>query len=1057
MTQKFYFKNALKLFKPILCLSGLSFLLFISLIFPAKRAEASNLQRPSFKVEGKVTSANDGLPLPGVSVTVIGNPSIGVSTDANGNYQLNVPLSKSALKFSLIGFKAKEVLINGKSVINVALETDASTLDQVVIVGYGQQKKIDQTGASQTVRFDGPVNQPVTNSAQLMYGKFSGVQLTQSSGLPGSDASSVFIRGVGTFGSTTPLIVIDNIQYTGMAEFNNLAPSDIESISVLKGSSASAIYGARGANGVIVVITKKGKSGAMTVSYDAYTGFQQVTVVPQYLDALNYALLKNEHDINLNGPTAPIRYSDADIKAIMNGSEPDMYANTNWAKVLLRTAPIQNHYLSFSGGNDKTTYRISIGYLNQNAVVKGKFQSERYNFGLNLNSKVNNWLTVNNVTNAYWKRFVGPSGGPNAITGETGIINQFERSAPTVPAYYSNGNYGIVDGSYQNVNYSFPITNGLQTGVLGDYKDNNINISERLGVTIKLFKDFSFETSGSVNLVNDNSSNFSPTITTYDYNGTLVAQNLTNTLSQGSSFNYNLLNENILRYDKTFHQKHKIGVLLGQSASYNRTSSFSGSLQGFPSNSYEQFNAGGVLNPQVNGNAAEEAIQSFFGRVNYAFDDKYLVELNMRRDGSSKFGPTHHYGNFPSASAGWVLSREDFLKNTLWLSELKLRGEYGVSGNDNIGNYIYEQSYNSNLNYVLGGATETTVGAVALTALNNPDITWETVKQFDVAVDAAFFNNRLSFTAEYFKKNSSGVLYDNFPIPSSIGVTNLSAENSASISNGGLEVSINYTNKIGGLNYSVGGSVSKYARNNVTSLGSNGVPTINGATIVQVGAPFMAYYGYKVQGIFQTAAAVSAAPQQFGSTKTAPGDFQYADISGPNGVPDGKLDANDRTVIGNPYPTWVYNFNTRVSYREFDFNVVFDGLAGIDRLMTSNGELPFPDDRNNALSYWINRWTPSNPSTIYPRLGGQNNTAVSNFYIQDASYLRMKNIEAGYTLPALLTQKFGINHLRFYVSGQNLLTFTKMKNFDPERAAGTASDQNVPLYKIYTVGLNIKF
>ncbi|MGZ3756289.1 MAG: SusC/RagA family TonB-linked outer membrane protein [Mucilaginibacter sp.] len=1056
MTQKFYFEIYLKPFKPIFCF-GTSLILFFSLILSAKSAGALNFQQPSFKVEGKVISANDGTPLPGVSVTVVGNSTIGVATDANGNYQLNLPSNKSALRFTLLGFKAKDVLVNGKSVINVSLETDAATLDQVVIVGYGQQKKINQTGASQTVRFDGAVNQPVTNSAQLMYGKFSGVQLTQSSGLPGSDGSSVFIRGVGTFGSTTPLIVIDNIQFSGMAEFNNLAPSDIESISVLKGSSASAIYGARGANGVIVIVTKKGKSGAMTVSYDGYTGIQQVTVVPQYLNALNYAQLKNEHDINLNGPTAPIRYSDADIKAIMNGSEPDMYANTNWANVLLRTAPIQNHYLSFSGGNDKTTYRISLGYLNQEAVVKGKFKAERYNFGFNFNSKVNNWLTINNVTNGYWKRFAGPAGGPNAITGETGIINQFERSAPTVPAYYSNGKFGIVDGSYQNVNYSFPITNGLQTGILGDYRDNNINISERLGITIKLFKDVSFETSGSLNLVNDNTSNFSPTNTTYDYNGTLVAQNLTNTLSQGSSFNYNLLNENILRYDKTFHEKHKLSVLLGQSASYNRVSTFNGSLQGFPSDSYQQFDAGGVLNPQVSGNAVEEAIQSFFSRVNYAFEDKYLLELNVRRDGSSKFGPTHHYGNFPSASAGWVLSKEDFLKNISWLSELKLRGEWGVSGNDNIGNYIYEQSFNSHLNYVLGGATETTVGAVALTALNNPNITWETVKQYDFAVDAAFFNNRLSFTAEYFKKNSSGVLYDNYPIPSSIGVTNLAAENSASISNGGLEVSVNYAGKIGGLNYKVGGSVSKYARNNVTSLGNNGVPTINGATIVEVGAPFMAYYGYKVQGIFQTQAAVNAAPQQFGSTKTAPGDFQYVDISGPNGVPDGKIDAYDRTVIGNPYPGWVYNFNANLSYRGIDFSVVFDGLGGINRLMNSNGELPFPDDRNNALSYWVNRWTPSNPSTSLPRLGGQNNTIVSDFYVQDASYLRMKNVEIGYTLPALLTQKFGINHLRIYASGQNLLTFTKMKNFDPERAAGTASDQNVPLYKIYTLGLNIKF
>ena len=1028
-------------------------LIFALLTFSAGQSQAKPLK--DIIITGKVISSKDGKPLAGVTVEDSKNPKIGVLTDANGDYQIKLSNETQALRFSYSGFTSKVVIIARKKVINVSLDEKASQLDEVVVVGYGKQKKVNQTGATETVRFDDAVNQPVTNTGQLMYGKFSGVQITQSSGLPGSDASSVVIRGVGTFGSTDPLVVIDNIQYVGLGAFNNLAPSDIESISVLKDASASAIYGARGANGVILVTTKSGKSGKMQVTYNGYSGIQQVTVVPQYLDAVNYARLRNEYDINTNGPTAPIRYSDADIQAIIDGSNPDQFANTKWSDVILRQAPVQNHYLSFSGGNQKTTYRLSVGYLNQQAVVKGKFKSERYNLSFNLNSKVNDWLTVSNVTNAYWDKFKGPAGGPNAITGETGIINQFQRSAPTIPAYYSNGKYGIVDGAYQNVNFSFGATNALMTGQLGDYQNDDINIADRLGVKVDFTKSLSFETSGSINLGFLNTSNFIPTYSTYDWAGNLVGQNLVNTLTNTANINYNLLNENILRYSRVFHNVHDFSILLGQSASYTKNDGFTGQLSGFPSNAVQEFDGGGVLNPKVSGGAFEVALQSFFGRLNYIYDNKYLFEFNIRRDGSSRFGPTHRYGTFPSASAGWRISQEKFLQNVNWLSELKLRGSWGITGNDNIGNYIYEQTYNSNLGYNLGNGVD--VGAVALTSLANANITWETIKQFDIGLDAGLFANHISLTADYFKRNSSNILYTNFPIPSSIGVTNLAAQNAASMVNSGVELSVNYRGHIRKINFSIGGSVSKFADNKVTGLGDKGAPTINGSNIIEIGAPFRAFYGYKVIGIFQTQDEVNNAPKQFGSNKTAPGDFQYADISGPNGVPDGVVDAYDRTVIGNPYPKWTYNMVASASYQGFDLNVVFQGVQRIDRILNMNGEQPFAGDRNNSLSYWINRWTPKNPSTTLPRIGGQNNTIVSDFYIQDCSYLRLKNLEVGYTLPTLLTQKIGLQTVRFYFGGQNILTFTKLKNFDPERQNGGSTDQLTPLYKIYTFGLNLKF
>ncbi|MBN7816957.1 SusC/RagA family TonB-linked outer membrane protein [Algoriphagus pacificus] len=1013
-----------------------------------------NAFQTSNQVTGVVTSDFDGLPIPGVVVLVKGT-SQGSVTDVDGKYSIQVPGAESVLIFSLIGFESQEITVGSQSQINVILAESESLLDEVVVVGYGEQKKLNLTGSVETIKFDDAVNQPVTNSAQLMYGKFSGVQLTQSTGLPGSDGSSIVIRGIGSFGGTNPLVVIDNIQYDGLAEFNNLAPSDIESISVLKDASASAIYGARGANGVLVVTTKKGTKGKFSVDYNNYFGVQQVTVIPEYLDAVNYALLRNERDLNVNGPNAALRFSEADIEAIRNGTNPDQFSNTKWSNVALRNAPIQNHYLSFSGGTDRTTFRLSLGYLNQEAVVRGKFKSDRYNLGINLSIKPNEWLTISNVTNAFWSKFVGPSGGASAITGETGIINQFQRSSPVAPVYYSNGELAVVDGAYQNVNFSYPINNVLLTGTYGDYSNDNINISERIGLSAQIAKGLVFETSGSAIINFANISNFRPTLVTRDWEGNIVGQNDVNDLNNNLNFNYRLMNENILRYNFTIDNSHNLGFMLGHSVIYDKVDGFSGSLQGFPSDAIQEFDGGGVLNPSVSGGANEEAWQSFFARVNYNFQEKYLFEANVRRDGSSKFGPTNRYGTFPSLSAGWNIARENFLNTSETLTELKIRASWGISGNDRIGNYIFEQSYNSGLDYQLG--QDVIVPAVALTSLSNPLITWETIEQFDIGVDASFFSNKLNLTADYFKRTSSDILYTNFPIPNTIGVTNLAAQNAAGMENKGFELSLGYRENIGKVKFNVSANLTRMADNKVTDLGPGGEETIGGNTIIRIGVPFNSYYGYQVVGIFQTQEEVDNAPKQFGSNLTAPGDFQYADISGPEGVPDGVVNAMDRTIIGNPFPRWIYGMNANLQFSGFDLNMVFQGIGKVDRLLNSNGQLPMDGDRNNALSYWIDRWTPENPSETLPRIGGVNNSVTSTFYIQDMSYLRLRNIELGYTIPSTISKKVLIQKARIFVSGQNLLTFTKVENFDPERQRGGNTDQTTPLYKVISAGINIKF
>ncbi|HPF96782.1 MAG: TonB-dependent receptor [Flavobacteriaceae bacterium] len=1003
-------------------------------------------------ISGIITDSNDQ-PLPGATI-VVENSSRGTTTDFDGLFSLEASKG-DVLLISYIGFTSSKITVGDSSYYTIKLEEDASLLEEVVIVGYGQQKKVNLTGSVETVTFKEEVNQPVTNSGQLLYGRFSGVQLTQTSGSPGADASSIVIRGIGTFGGTTPLIVIDNIQYDDMAAFNNLAPSDIESVTVLKDASASAIYGARGANGVILVTTRKGKEDTFEISYNSYYGFQEATVVPEFLNAYDYAVLMNEKYNNEDGANFLPRYTEEQLEAIRTGSLPDQFANTSWADEVLTTASIINHNLSISGGNNKTTYRLSLGYMAQDAIVKSKFKSERYNLSFNLNSKVKNWLKISSVTNAFWKRNEGPTGGQNAFSGDNGIIYSFQRAAPTIPAYYSNGNYGIVDGAYYNDNPSYLTQNPIRRGYLGNYESDNINISQRLGFSLNLTKDLTFETSGSANIIYSNVSDFSPTTILYDWEGNIVASNELNTLKNSTNFQYRLLNENILKYTKSFNDVHNFGLLLGHSVSYYKTDNFNGQLSGFPTNNLEEFNAGGVVDPAVAGSALEETYQSFFGRINYDYDGKYLAEFNLRRDGSSKFNSQNRYGNFPSASVGWRISRENFMQSISFINNLKLRASWGVSGNDRIGNYIYAQTYNPGIDYVLGD--DNTVTGVALTSLANPSIKWEETEQYDIGLDLGMFNNKLDIVADYFNRNSTDILYTNFPIPNTLGVTTLEAQNAASMVNTGLEFGVNYRDNINeNLSFSLGASLTKFLNNEVTGLGEGGEETITNTNIIRVGEPYMAYYGYKAIGIFQSLEEIANSPTQFGNANTGPGDIRYADISGPNGIPDGVVDDNDRTVIGDPNPDLLINFNGSLDYKGIDFSFLFQGVKGVDRLIMGNGNLPMPDNRSNALEYWIDRWTPENPSNNLPRVGGQNNTIVSSFYVQDASYLRLKNIEIGYSLPQSVLEKYSITKVRFYVGAQNILTLTGLEYFDPEGANGSQSNRNAPLYKTITFGLNLK-
>ncbi len=990
---------------------------------------------------------NSGLPLPSASIEIEGTTK-GTSTNFDGAFSIEAS-EGDVLKISYVGFISQKIVVDSRNNYSITLQPDEDELEEVVVVGYGTQKKKNLTGALETVTFDEAVNQPVTNSGQLLYGRFSGVQLTQTSGNPGADGSSINIRGIGTFGNNTPLIVIDGIQYEDLQAFNNLAPQDIKNITILKDASASAIYGARGANGVILVETRRGGEGEFQVNYNTYYGMQEATIVPEFLGASDYATLMNEKFRNRDGIGFFPRYTDEQIAAINDGSLPDQFGDTDWADAVLQTASIVNHNLSISGGSKKSSYRFSMGYLGQDAIVKSKFRNDRYNMSFNIKTDVKDWLKFTSVTNVFWRRIEGPTGGQNAFSGDNGIIYGLQRTAPTIPLFYSNGEYGIVDGAYLNINNSLPTQNPLRRGFFGNFENDIINLSQRIAFDIKLTENLSFETSGSVNAVYNQSSDFNPRLLLQDWEGNSVIENDLNTLRNGTNFEYRLLQENILRYNVDLDAKSDLQVLAGHSIMYYKTDNFNARLSGFPTENLEEFNGGGVTDPAVGGGAAEEVLQSFFGRVNYSYDGKYLAEVNVRTDGSSKFGEGNLYATFPSASLGWRISEEDFMQDIDFISQLKLRGSWGLSGNNRIGNYIFAQNYDPNLDYLLG---DTTVVGVGITNLASPFIRWEETEQTNIGLDFNLFNNRLELIFDYFNRKSSDILYQNFPVPSTIGVTNINARNSASMVNEGIEFGANFRGNIGEVRYSIGGNFTHFLNNEVTSLGEGGEETITNINIIRVGEPFRAYFGYQADGIFQDFAEIANHPTQFENPNTAPGDIRYVDVNG-----DGVINQDDRTVIGNPNPDWLVNFNASFDYKNFDMNLLFQGVVGVDRLLMGNGNLPMEDDRSNVLDYWINRWTPENPSASLPRVGGQNNGLVSTFYLEDASYLRLKNIEIGYSLPKNILDKFKMSKFRIYVGGQNLLTFTGLENFDPEGANGNFSNRNAPLYKIYTLGLNAKF
>ena len=995
-----------------------------------------------------------GISLAGVTVKVK-DTGTAVQTNADGNFSITADDNRAVLVFSFIGFVNQEITVGTQTIINVVLKEQTSALNEVVVVGYGTQKKLNLTGAVSTVSGKDLNKRPVVNPASMLQGTIPGVQVTQGSGEPGNEGVNIQIRGNGTFSGagSSPLVLIDGVP----GSFNDINPTDIDNVSVLKDAASAAIYGSRAANGVVLITTKQGKSGKMTIQYDGNFGIYKPTKLFNLItNSAQYMELYNEARINtgLNDPNDPTKlyglYPQDQIDLYRNSTDRVNYPNTDWLSLIFKTAPTQNHNLTFNGGNDKTTYNVSLGYVNQNGIITG-FNYKKYTARINLTSKVNDHFKFG--TNVLLK-----SGTTESVAGGSkDLFLSAMSQAPTYSPYLADGS-----GRYTYKAYDYEYNNKNPIAVLDRKFTHDINdyaVNAQGWFEIQFNKDLSWYTKGAVNFNMDKYKDYKSTLDLYNFRTNQLATVLDlgkGLTAQDQQTVYSNL-YSYLNYNHDFNGNN-IKVQAGYSMEQSKYSYLQGYRQNFPDESLLELNAGGQDIQRANGTANQWALMSYFGRVNYNYKERYLLEANVRYDGSSKFFGSNRWGVFPSFSAGWRATEEQFVKdlNLGWLNNFKLRGSWGQLGNQNIviggygQNYPYQALLNLTGNYSFDNANLTT--GVAQGALNNPAIKWETTTMTDVGLDLTLFNN-FNLTFDWYKKRTSDILRQS----QVTGAVGLSAPtiNDGVVENTGMELGITYNNVIkdgalSGFTYSIGANLDRF-KNKLVKYGQTDRFDY---TINQNGQPISSFYLLEVAGIFQSQQEVDSSPKQF-NDNTLPGDLKYKDVNN-----DGKIDANDRTIVSGVYPKLNYSLNLSASFKGFDFSALMQGVYGTKSYVSNWGVIPFVQGTPPTTD-WLNRWTPENPSTTMPRIywgwsSPQKLTRPSTFFLQDASYLRLKNIVLGYTLPSTLTKTFGVSRLRVYFAGDNLLTITNFKGLDPERY-GSGDLVQYPQNKIYSFGVNVSF
>lgn len=993
-----------------------------------------------YDVGGVVKEAGSGLPIPSVNIQ-IKNTTKGTATDMDGKFSLKGIPSGSTLVFSYLGFKNFEYKVTSSATnIVIALQADSKVLDEVVVIGYGSQKKREVTGAvsvvdSKTLEILKPVK-----IEQALQGTVSGVNVTTTSGAPGA-ALDIRIRGIATNGENRPTTIIDG--YVG--ELSLLNPNDVESITVLKDAQA-AIYGTIGANGVILITTKSGKKNAKAkISINSYTGFQETSRTLPTLNATEYALLLNESYAN-GGKVLPY----PNVTGFGKG--------TNWQNEVFSTGvPIISHDMSISGGSDKVTYAVSGSHLDQEGIVgQNKSGFLRNTARISLGADVTDKLKLK--TNVIYTYFDRKSLNENGLAS---VLFNALNIPSTLTPYDANGDFTLAPTTGLGIEIINPLAQIANT-----YNDYNFKkLNGNFGLEYKLFKGFVVSSNMGFNTSNSKSRSFAKQV---NYGGKVfdVARS---SVSQGAVNDNNYSFDVFGTYTKKIAENHNFVATIGNTIFKEWGNGLFATGYDVPNNSWDFADISlttGILNAKTNSSYGyDERRLSYFGRMQYDYKGKYLFSAMLRRDASTKFGPGNKVGYFPSFTAGWVVSDEGFYGDSKFINFLKLRGSYGTLGNDQIPNNGYVGLLSGEATYVFNGVL---VNGTATGQIPNPDLKWEEAKKFDVGLDMKLLNNKLSIVTDYFIDTRKDLLIPNIPVSGINGTSAPGASaptvNAGTVRNSGVEFSIDYKEKISeNFSMSLGYNVT-LLKNKVLEV-NNGTGFIEGGSFgvgqlapsrMEVGQPIGYFYGYKTDGIFQNQTEVDAHPSQIAlGANASPGDIRYVDVNG-----DGVIDVKDRTNIGDPIPNATMGFNLQLNYKNLDFSAYTFASVGND--MVRNYERDVTDA--NHFRYVLDRWTGEGTSNSVPRVTTSStaNTVFSNYFVEDASYLRIQNIQLGYTLNSKYSEKAGITKLRLYTGVNNLYTFTKYKGYDPGASNGAPIGGGIdygfyPIPRTYLLGLNINF
>jgi len=981
------------------------------LALPANRLVAQG----AFQVSGTVVSKSNGETLPGISIQEKGTQN-GTIADLNGVYNINVSSGDAVLIFSFVGMKTMEIPVDGRKIVDVSMEEDIIGLEEVVAIGYGSVKKSDLTGSVGSVNVDEIMKNPVTSLDQSLQGRVAGVQIVQVSAQPGGNALFRVRGSSSIYAGSEPLYVIDgmiinsneNISWISAPTVNALSslnPSDIESVEILKDASATSIYGAKGANGVVLITTKRGKEGSDQVSFEMYYGLQKIANQIEVMNASQYAELFDEAGFNAatdDGLIYTPKYPDPESLGV----------GTNWQDSIYRVAPTQNYQLTFSGGNKRTHYAISTNYFSQMGIITGS-DFTRYSFRSNLDHQVSDKLKIG--ANLSLNRSIANTVGSSTQAGFfPGVVNTALTISPVLPVKDSTGQYTLKD-----VNADAWLDNPVAVTREVTAVDKAFKFVGNFYADYTIVPNLKFHVSLGVDEYQNTQDYYNPSIT---YSGSFNDGQARFSFSEFTT----LLNENTLNYNLNL-QDQKFDFMAGVSYLKTTTRTFTEIVTGFPNDRLTYYGIGTAENiPNIYPGFGDEAQLSYLGRINYNLKDKYLITGTYRIDGSSKFGTNNKYGQFPSLALAWRISSEEFMEQFERLYSMKLRASIGTSGNDAIPNYLYIPTMTTGVYYFNNSGPQT--GYYQQT-VGNDDLKWETSRQIDIGMDLSFFQGRISMVADFYNKNTYDMLYY-AEVPYTSGFSNAMI-NVGSMVNNGVEFTLNTVNFAGPFSWNSDFSIS-FNKSRITDLKNNNATYISDDTyklkigywsIIDVGEELGSFYGLESDGIWQKDEAEEAA--LYGAQ---PGDFKYVDQN-----TDYQINDLDRKIIGHAQPDFFWSLNNTMSFKNFELTFYFQGVHGNDILNSNRFELESGNGKSNASIAMLDRWTESNPSNVYPRANRNTDYLhMSDRYLEDGSYIRLQLVTLAYDLPKSVSQKLKTGNIRLYISGKNLLTFTDYTGFDPE-------------------------